>query len=101
MQCSCGASADLSTQVNQKCDAELRYCACEKCGTISEAVLVLHGHDVCWDVTGDAVARRWFSTLTPESAEELFQSVTALQNVLLGDSDDDSGDLHTQFSFTF
>lgn len=100
MQCSCGANADLSTQVNRKCDAELRYYACEKCGTISDAVLAVHGQDVCWDISGDAVARRWFSVLTPDSAEELYQSVTALQNAILGGSDN-HGDMHTQTSFAF
>lgn len=101
MQCSCGANADLSTQVNRKCDAELRYYACEKCGKVSDGVLAVQGHDVCWDVPGDAVARRHFNNLTPESAQELYQTITALQRVLTGDDCSSEGDLHKQCSFSF
>jgi len=107
MQCSCGANADLTIQVNRKCKAELRFYSCDKCGKVSDGVLAIRDIDVSWDVAGDAIARRWFTTLTPESAEDLYQSVTALQNVLLdttaagGEGAADNGDLHTQASFSF
>ena len=101
MQCSCGATAELTSQVNKKCKAELRYYACEKCGTVSDGVLAVQGRDVCWDAPGDAVARRHFVHLTPESAQELHQTVTALQDALLDEAPAPEGDTHTQCSFAF
>lgn len=107
MQCSCGASADLTTQTNRKCKAELRYYQCEKCKRVSDGVLTIQGRDVSWDHDNDAQARRWFDTLTPESAESLYNSVTALQDVFLEDDQREKGeasadgDIHKQASFSF
>lgn len=81
MQCSCGANAEMTSQVNRKCHAELRFYQCQQCGVVSDAVLSVHNKDVSWDLPGDAVARRWFVNLTPDSADDLYQQVTALANV--------------------
>lgn len=84
MQCPCGAETRSADAVKSALKARLEFLVCSKCGRAGDAELYIRDTRVSFDLPGDAIARRQFESLDAESAQHLYDTVTALQDALSG-----------------